>query len=467
MHIKNYRILKKIATGGMADVLLAIQDSLSRKVAIKIIHRELSENREMILRFKREAELVAKLKHPNIVQIYEDGISEGRYFMVLEFMENGSLDNYIKRAKPDLKKVLKLLIPIFSALEFIHSRGIVHRDLKPSNILLDKDLTAKLTDFGIATFLWTEKTRITTTNTAIGTIAYMSPEQSRDSKRVDHRADIYSMGAILYELTTNQLPSGNFPPPAQVNSNISEDLSNAIMKALSLDKMKRFPSIKFLKEKVLDYLESSDNQPENRVIYSNKEEATVVDLKKENDFLSILKKFESNSSLTEKLDLKEKLKDSAKLEHFPIIKEKIQDASGPLKEAFLLSLSQIGTEDSLSLIIEYLKDPFYREVATQSILEFKDSELRAKGIEEIKNLLNLPCEKIYKILYFLNLHKVKETKQRALECLNSNSKKIKKDILKSLENIVEKEDKKYLKFLLNSEKDPEIKAKIKVLLEKI
>ncbi len=466
MYIKNYRVLNKIATGGMADVLLAIQDSLSRKVAIKIIHKELSEDVEMIKRFKREAELVAKLKHPNIVQIYEDGVFEGRYYMVLEYMENGSLDNFIKRVKPDLKKVLKLLIPIFLALEFIHSKGIVHRDLKPSNILLDKDLTAKLTDFGIATFLWTGKTRITTTNTAIGTIAYMSPEQSRDSKRVDHRADIYSMGVILYELTTGMLPSGNFPPPHIANPKISESLSNAIMKALNLDRMKRYPSIKLLKDKILEYLKEKDTDSE-KTVNIHEDIATSIDSKGENNFVDILKKFESNSSLTEKLSLKNKLKNYATNEHLSLIQEKLKNSSGPLKEALLLSLSNIETKESFDLLINYLKDPFYREVAAEALLSFKDNNLRESGVKKIIELLNLPCEKIYKILSILNKHRIKEAKNRSLECLKSESKKIKSDILNSLENVIEDEDKKHLKFLINSEKDPDIKAKLKILLEKI
>ncbi len=466
MYIKNYRVLNKIATGGMADVLLAIQDSLSRKVAIKIIHKELSEDVEMIKRFKREAELVAKLKHPDIVQIYEDGVFEGRYYMVLEYMENGSLDNFIKRAKPNLKKVLKLLIPIFSALEFIHSKGIVHRDLKPSNILLDKDLTAKLTDFGIATFLWTGKTRITTTNTAIGTIAYMSPEQSQDSKRVDHRSDIYSMGVILYELTTGMLPSGNFPPPHTVNPEISESLSNAIMKALNLDRMKRYPSIKLLKDKILEYLKDTEDESKSTVRI-NEDIATSKESGNENNFFDILKKFESNSSLTEKLSLKNKLKNSTTNKHLPLIREKLINSSGPLKEALLLSLSTIESKESFDLLVTYLKDPFYKEIVAEALLSFKDRNLRELGVKKVTELLDLPCEKIYKILAILNKHRIKEAKNRSLECLKSESKKIRGDILKSLESVIDEEDRKHLKFLVNSEKDPDIKAKLKILLEKI
>ncbi len=465
MHIDNYRIFRKIASGGMADVLLAVQNSLSRKVAIKIIHKELSENIEMIKRFKREAELVAKLNHPNIVQIFEDGVSDGRYYMVLEYMENGSLDTYIKNTKLSLKKILKLLIPIFSALEFIHSKGIVHRDLKPSNILLDKTLTPKLTDFGIATFLWTNSTRITTTNTAIGTVAYMSPEQSRDSKRVDHRADIYSMGAILYEITTGVLPSGNFPPPHIINKEITETLSFAIMKALSLDKMKRFPSIKLFKERIIEFLEG--DKGEKGRIQLNEDTPTIVEISKEDEFITTLKKIESNSSLTEKLTLKEKLKEKVEIKHLSLIKEKIKSASGPLKEALLLSLAGIENEESLEILTDNLKDPFYREFAANGIINYKNEKLRKKGLEEINKLLNLPCEKIYKILALLNKNGINIGKRKTLECLNSDSRKIKETLLKNFVNISEPEDKKHIKFLINSEKDPEIKAKLKLILEKI
>ncbi len=465
MHLGNYRILRKIASGGMADVLLAVQDSLSRKVAIKIIHKELSENVEMIKRFKREAELVAKLNHPNIVQIFEDGVSEGRYYMVLEYMENGSLDIYIKNTKPPLKKILKLLIPIFSALEFIHSKGIVHRDLKPSNILLDKNLIPKLTDFGIATFLWTNSTRITTTNTAIGTVAYMSPEQSRDSKRVDHRADIYSMGAILYEITTGMLPSGNFPPPHTINKEITETLSSAIMKALNLDKMKRFPSIKLFKERIIEFLEG--NGGEKSKVQLSEDTPTIAEAQQEDEFINTLKKIESNSSLTEKLTLKEKLKEKVEIKHLPLIKEKIKSASGPLKEALLLSLSGIENEESLEILIENLKDPFYREFAVNGIINYRDGKLRKIGLEEINKLLDLPCEKIYKILALLNKNGIKIGKTKTLECLKSDSKRIKETLLKDLTNISNSEDRKHIKFLINSEKDPEIKAKLKLILEKI
>ena len=194
MDISNLRFLRRVSEGGSAEIFLARQDSLARTVVVKVMKENLGQQKEMVLRFQREARMIASLNHPNIVQLIDDGFWGERYFMVLEYLEGGNLEEYIQSRHPTLAQILGLLIPIFSALEFIHSKGIVHRDLKPSNILLDKEGRPKLSDFGISAFLWGEDVRLTRTNTAIGTLSYMAPEQALDAKRVDHRADIYSMG---------------------------------------------------------------------------------------------------------------------------------------------------------------------------------------------------------------------------------------------------------------------------------
>ena len=201
----NYKILGEIARGGMGVVYRAQQIHMQRIVALKILLSGANADPSQVKRFFRETEVTASLDHPNIVPIYEVGEEKGYHYFVMKYIEGTTFENII--STPDkLEYKLKMLIKICNALDYAHTRSILHRDIKPSNILIDQDEEPYITDFGLAKFT-ERKSSLTQTGTAIGTPFYMPPEQVKGEKAlIDQRSDIYSMGIILYQVLTGQLP---------------------------------------------------------------------------------------------------------------------------------------------------------------------------------------------------------------------------------------------------------------------
>ncbi|MEK7432629.1 MAG: serine/threonine-protein kinase [Cyanobacteriota bacterium] len=207
---KNYTIEKELGRGGMGTVYLALDNRLERQVAIKVLEISGSNQDvdidEAVQRFKREAKAIAKLSHTNIVNIYDVGNVKDQYYMVMEYIDGKPLSDILKdQKKLPVELTINIVLQICSALDYAHDNGIVHRDIKPDNIMLSRKGLPKLTDFGIAQ-LSKEKKRLTQTGALLGSMMYISPEQLEDSGSVDHRADIYSLGATLYELLTAKVP---------------------------------------------------------------------------------------------------------------------------------------------------------------------------------------------------------------------------------------------------------------------
>jgi len=191
---KRYKIIKKIASGGMADIYLGEDLKLDRQVAIKILSRNYAGDRNFVARFKSEAQVLAKLKHPNIVDIYDWGKFDDSYFIVMEYVDGISLKELIDR-KGALDPIVSthLAVQICEALSFAHNNNLIHRDIKPQNILIASGKHVKITDFGIAKSLNTD---ITKTLNIMGTAQYISPEQARGGV-LDHKTDIYSLGIVI------------------------------------------------------------------------------------------------------------------------------------------------------------------------------------------------------------------------------------------------------------------------------
>ena len=201
MQIPGYTIKRQIAEGGMATIYLAIQQSLDRQVALKVLKH--TDNPSFTRRFLEEGRTIAALNHPNIITIYDIGVVDSLHFISMEYIEGGDLS---KRIKKGIKPVqaLELIGILAGCLNFVHQRNIVHRDIKPGNILFRPDGTPLLTDFGIAKNLRLDRT-LTLEGTAVGSPYYLSPEQSQ-GKRVDGRSDIYSLGIILFEMLSGKKP---------------------------------------------------------------------------------------------------------------------------------------------------------------------------------------------------------------------------------------------------------------------
>lgn len=211
---KYYKRLREIGKGGMANVYLARQMSSNKLVAVKVLKDIVLYDDDYIKRFFREARITAKLTHPNIVGILESNYSEGLCYIVTEYIDGGDLRGILKNFDISLRRKLEVINKVIKALDYAHQQGIVHRDVKPSNILLTKTLEPKLCDFGIATALWGQESRFTRTDETIGTIDYIAPEQKESSKDVDFRADLYSIGVLLYQVVTGRKPQGRSRLPS-------------------------------------------------------------------------------------------------------------------------------------------------------------------------------------------------------------------------------------------------------------
>ena len=250
-----YHLVKKIGQGGMGVVYMGRQVSLDRTVAVKILNKALYDNQEFIKRFEREAKSIAKIQHPHIVAVYDFGQHEGLWFMVNEYIEGQSLSKLIsERLMIDQKDLAPLMVQCLSGLAHVSSSNIVHRDIKPDNILLTRDHVAKIADFGLAKDVSNnDATDLTAAGLAMGTPAYMSPEQCM-GRRLDGRSDIYSLGVTAYFALTGEKPfvgHSSFeimtkqreyqpPPPIQLNPRIQRECSDLVMRMLAKNPKDRF-----------------------------------------------------------------------------------------------------------------------------------------------------------------------------------------------------------------------------------
>ena len=252
--IGRYRIDDVLGRGGMALVYLAFDPYMERKVAIKVLSKERIYDDSLRIRFKRESRMVASLNHPAIVPVYDFGEENEQPYLVMRYMEGGSLREKIGKAPFSLEEVAAILNQIAPALDTTHSHNIIHRDLKPSNILFDEKGKAHLADFGLAKFAEGTYTPLTLTNGMVGTPAYMSPEQIRGQPHLDGRTDIYALGVILFEMLAGRQPfaadgslpialmhlSDPVPTVHTLNLSLPESISQIIIRAMAKSREDRF-----------------------------------------------------------------------------------------------------------------------------------------------------------------------------------------------------------------------------------
>lgn len=258
-----YKILKMVGGGGMANVYLAHDMILDRDVAVKVLRLDFANNEEFIRRFHREAQSATSLAHPNIVTIYDVGDEDDSiYYIVMEYVEGQTLKEYIQKRSPvPIADALTIMQQLTSAISHAHQNHIIHRDIKPQNILVDPNGTVKITDFGIAMAL--SATSITQTNSVLGSVHYLSPEQARGGV-ANHTSDIYSLGIVMFELLTGRLPfsgesavsialkhlQSETPPLRRWNAAIPQSVENIVLKATAKDPFHRYASVQEMEDDI-------------------------------------------------------------------------------------------------------------------------------------------------------------------------------------------------------------------------
>jgi predicted Ser/Thr protein kinase len=230
-----------LGQGGMGVVYKARQRHLNRLVAVKILPPSVGDDPTFTERFTREAQALARLNHPNIVQVHDFGRTDDYFYFVMEYVDGVNLRALIRDGKLKPEEALKIVPQICEALQFAHDEGIVHRDIKPENILIDKKGRVKIADFGLVKLLGhaADDLSLTGTGQLMGTMGYMAPEQLRQAHAVDHRADIYSLGVVFYEMLTGQLPIGRFEPPSK-KVQIDVRLDEIVLRSLESEPDRRY-----------------------------------------------------------------------------------------------------------------------------------------------------------------------------------------------------------------------------------
>jgi predicted Ser/Thr protein kinase len=244
-------VVELIGRGGMGFVFKARQPHLDRFVALKLLPDQLAADAQFAERFNREGRVLARLNHPNIVSVFDFGQTGGFYYLLMEFVDGVNLRQAMRTGRFSPSEALAIVPKICEALQYAHEQGILHRDIKPENILLDTHGRVKIADFGIAKLVGEDRSNanLTRTGATLGTPHYMAPEQLEKPTDVDHRADIYSLGVVFYEMLTGELPLGRFAPPS-ARTPVNATVDEVVLRTLEKDRERRFQSAGEMKTQV-------------------------------------------------------------------------------------------------------------------------------------------------------------------------------------------------------------------------
>ena len=242
-HFPQLEIVEQIGHGGMGVVYKARQTELDRIVALKILRPNISNEASFAERFQREARALAKLNHPNIITVFDFGRKDGLFFFIMEYVDGTNLRHVERTGQLSPQEALCIVPQVCSALQYAHDNGVVHRDIKPENILITKSGDVRIADFGLAKLAGIkDQAPLTGTWQVMGTPHYMAPEQFEKPTTVDHRADIYSLGVVIYELLTGELPLGRFLLPSE-KVRVDVRLDDVVLRSLAKEPERRYQRV--------------------------------------------------------------------------------------------------------------------------------------------------------------------------------------------------------------------------------
>jgi predicted Ser/Thr protein kinase len=252
-HFPQLEVLELLGQGGMGIVYKARQRSLDRLVALKVMPPDAARETGFVERFTREARTLARLQHANIVQIHDFGTSDGLCWLLMEYVDGANLREAMRGGGLTPAQALAIVPQVCDALQYAHEQGVVHRDIKPENILIDRAGRVRIADFGLAKIVQRTPVDVTLTRAGqvMGTLHYMAPEQYRTPDSVDHRADIYSLGVVFYEMLTGELPIGSFPPPSE-RAGVDARLDGVVLRALERERDRRWQHASDVKTSMSD-----------------------------------------------------------------------------------------------------------------------------------------------------------------------------------------------------------------------
>lgn len=313
-----YKIIRSIGEGGMANVYLAYDTILEREVAVKILRGDLADDEKFVRRFQREANAASSLKHPNIVEMYDVGEDDGKYFIVMEYINGKTLKSLVKkRGALTLSEVNDIMLQLTSAVACAHDSYIIHRDIKPQNVMILEDGRVKITDFGIAMAL--NSNELTQTNSVMGSVHYLPPEQANGSGSTI-KSDIYSLGILMFELLTGKLPFKGenaveiaikqmkepIPSVIEINPNIPQSVENIILRACAKNPRNRYDSAAEMYEDIKTSLDPLRFE-EKRLVYRYPEHE-LEDTKVMPDLSNFKSREEKNEEVVEIDDEEKKTK---------------------------------------------------------------------------------------------------------------------------------------------------------------
>ncbi len=361
IELPGYRVDGVLGDGGMARVYRGTQLSLKRTVAIKVLNHKLADDVSIRSRFEQESLIIARLNHPNIIHVIDQGITDaGMPYFVMQYVKSIGLDKIMSQGGVSVNRALDVFIQITKALAYAHKNGVVHRDIKPANILVDYEGNVLVLDFGIAHF-YGEDTAVHNTGKGdvMGTYAYMSPEQLASADSADLRSDLFSLGVIMYQHFAGQLPTGRFVEPGELNNNVSVGLNKIILQCLESDPNKRPSSADELKNQLLLVLRGGHIKSEQR-------ERAVQGVKKGFQLLDIIKEDRYGAVY---------LVEESSKQQLLVLKKKIRRTQGYLEAKQLANIQHpnliniLGTscnDRMFILVMEYLDGGSLADRMTQA-----------------------------------------------------------------------------------------------------